>query len=71
MNESFREKYKLIEDERILIIRENLQLPVHEIKKIIKKKYPYTTNDDMEKLISDMNENRTISNCRKNMKEER
>ena len=71
MNEAFRKKYKFIEDERIQIIRKNSHLPLHEIKKIIKKKYPYTTNEDMEKFISAMNENRTEINRRKNVKEER
>ena len=41
------------------------------MKKIVKKKYPYTTNEDMERLISGMNEDRTNKNWYKKEIEER
>ena len=36
------------------ILRKNLHLPLHEIKKEIKKDYPEITNDDVEELIFKM-----------------
>ena len=37
------------------IIKENKNLPPHEIKKILKTIYPNITNEDVEKLIISMN----------------
>ena len=43
------------------IIKENMNLPPHEIKKILKKIYPNITNEDVEKLISSMNNQKRMS----------
>lgn len=37
------------------IIKENLNLPPHEIKKVLKKTYPDVTNEEVEKLIISIN----------------
>ena len=55
MKNKFKDKYKVDEviysEPKIQIIEKNKRKPVHEIKKIIKKKYPDITNEEIIKLI--------------------
>ena len=52
------------------IVKENLKLPPHEIKKILKKRYPNITNEDVEKLIISIN-NPDRNNIQDNEENER
>ena len=55
MNKEYMKRYKVENNfdelEKKKIIKENFNLPVNEIKKIIKQKYPDITNKEMLKLI--------------------
>ena len=54
--------------EKKKIIKENFNLPVNEIKKIIKQKYPDITNKEMLKLIGEINKSRSLTNLRISLK---
>ena len=54
--------------EKKKIIKENFNLPVNEIKKIIKQKYPDITNEEMLKLIGEINKSRSLTNLRISLK---
>ena len=72
MKNKFKDKYKVDEviysEPKIQIIEKNKRKPVHEIKKIIKKKYPDITNEEIIKLIAKMNKRRSLENFKKSNK---
>ena len=72
MNKEYMKRYKVENNfdelEKKKIIKENFNLPVNEIKKIIKQKYPYITNKEMLKLIGDINKSRSLTNLRISLK---
>lgn len=72
MKNKFKDKYKVDEviysEPKIQIIEKNKRKPVHEIKKIIKKKYPDITNEEIIKLIVEMNKSRSLENFKKSNK---
>lgn len=72
MKNKFKDKYKVDEviypEPKIQIIEKNKRKPVHEIKKIIKKKYPDITNEEIIKLIAEMNKSRSLENFKKSNK---
>ena len=76
MNKEYMKRYKIENNfddlEKKKIIKENLNLPVNEIKKIIKQKYPDITNEEMIKLIGEINKSRSLTNLRnKNQERDR
>ncbi len=72
MKNKFKDKYKVDEviysESKIQVIEKNKRKPVHEIKKIIKKKYPDITNEEIIKLIAEMNKSRSLENFKKSNK---
>ena len=72
MNEKYMKRYKVENNfdelEKKKIIKENFNLPVNEIKKIIKQKYPDITNKEMLKLIGEINKSRSLTNLRISLK---
>ena len=68
MNKEYMKRYKVENNfdelEKKKIIKENFNLPVNEIKKIIKQKYPDITNEEMLKLIGEINKSRSLTNLR-------
>ncbi len=51
-NKDFVKKMKKFnERDQIETIKKNTQLPLHEIKKILKKRYPEITNEEVETLL--------------------
>ena len=68
MNKEYMKRYKVENNfdelEKKKIIKENFNLPVNEIKKIIKQKYPDITNKEMLKLIGEINKSRSLTNLR-------
>lgn len=72
MKNKFKDKYKVDEviysEPKIQIIEKNKRKPVDEIKKIIKKKYPDITNEEIIKLIAKMNKSRSLENFKKSNK---
>ena len=72
MNEKYMKIYKVENNfdelEKKKIIKENFNLPVNEIKKIIKQKYPDITNKEMLKLIGEINKSRSLTNLRISLK---
>ena len=74
MKNEFNEKYKVTnyryEEEKKKIIQNNKKKPVYAIKKIIKKKYPDITNEEMIQLIGELNKTRTFRNLKKTSKNE-
>ena len=74
MKNEFNEKYKVTnyryEEEKKKIIQNNKKKPVYAIKKIIKKKYPDITNEEMIQLIGKLNKTRTFRNLKKASKNE-
>ena len=68
MNKEYMKRYKIENNfdslEKKKIIKENLNLPVNEIKKIIKQKYPDITNEEMIKLIGEINKSRSLTNLK-------
>ena len=72
MKNKFKDKNKVDEviysEPKIQIIEKNKRKPVHEIKKIIKKKYPDITNEEIIKLIAEMNKSRSLENFKKSNK---
>ena len=72
MNEKYMKRYKVENNfdelEKKKIIKENFNLPVNEIKKIIKQKYPDITNEEMLKLIGEINKSRSLTNLRISLK---
>lgn len=76
MNKEYMKRYKVENNfddlEKKKIIKENFNLPVNEIKKIIKQKYPDITNKEMLKLIGEINKSRSLTNLRnKNQERDR
>ncbi len=76
MNKEYMKIYKVENNfddlEKKKIIKENFNLPVNEIKKIIKQKYPDITNKEMLKLIGEINKSRSLTNLRnKNQERDR
>ena len=76
MNKEYMKRYKVENNfddlEKKKIIKENFNLPVNEIKKIIKQKYPDITNEEMLKLIVEINKSRSLTNLRnKNQERDR
>ena len=76
MNKKYMKRYKVENNfdelEKKKIIKENFNLPVNEIKKIIKQKYPDITNEEMLKLIVEINKSRSLTNLRnKNQERDR
>lgn len=76
MNKEYMKRYKVENNfdelEKKKIIKENFNLPVNEIKKIIKQKYPDITNEEMLKLIGEINKSRSLTNLRnKNQERDR
>ena len=70
---SMKQKYNVsdkIKDEKKEIIRRNLNLPLHEIKKIIKQRYSNITNEELEELFSVMNREKSKDNLENNRQEE-
>ena len=72
MNKEYMKRYKVENNfdelEKQKIIKENFNLPVNEIKKIIKQKYPDITNKEMLKLIGEINKSRSLTNLRISLK---
>lgn len=72
MNKEYMKRYKVENNfdelEKKKIIKENFNLPVNEIKKIIKQKYPDITNKEMLKLIGEINKSRSLTNLRISLK---
>ena len=72
MNKEYMKRYKVEKNfdelEKKKIIKENFNLPVNEIKKIIKQKYPDITNEEMLKLIGEINKSRSLTNLRISLK---
>lgn len=72
MNKEYMKRYKVANNfdelEKKKIIKENFNLPVNEIKKIIKQKYPDITNKEMLKLIGEINKSRSLTNLRISLK---
>ena len=72
MNKEYMKRYKVANNfdelEKKKIIKENFNLPVNEIKKIIKQKYPDITNEEMLKLIGEINKSRSLTNLRISLK---
>ncbi len=72
MNKEYMKRYKVENNfdelEKKKIIKENFNLPVNEIKKIIKQKYPDITNEEMLKLIGEINKSRSLTNLRISLK---
>ena len=72
MNKEYMKIYKVENNfddlEKKKIIKENFNLPVNEIKKIIKQKYPDITNKEMLKLIGEINKSRSLTNLRISLK---
>lgn len=75
MKNEFYNKYVIkdvnYKEQKKKIIRENMDKPVHEIKKIIKQYYPDITNEEMIQLISEMNKKRRVKNIRKSKKKDK
>ena len=76
MNKEYMKRYKVENNfddlEKKKIIKENFNLTVNEIKKIIKQKYPDITNKEMLKLIGEINKSRSLTNLRnKNQERDR
>ena len=71
MNKEYMKRYKVennFDELEKKIIKENFNLPVNEIKKIIKQKYPDITNEEMLKLIGEINKSRSLTNLRISLK---
>lgn len=46
---------RMDENKKISIIERNLDLPVHEIKKLLKQEFPEVTTEEVEKLVIKVN----------------